>query len=88
MASRAKLPEKYKGLFEWLRKQQRYIKEFDAQSEEVKKNSTQSDARMDADRRQRLVDLGVDTSERYLEDKWEDKFELLQQYKAEYGDCE
>ena len=78
------VPEKYQLLFEWLQRQIWRVKKFDEQSEAERKTSL----KMNDDRRQRLVDLGVDVSqELQLDFSWDDYFELLQQYKSEHGDC-
>jgi hypothetical protein len=71
------VPDQYKQLIHWLRAQRDRIKAFD---EDLTSKTTLLD-----EQRQRLVDLGVVVDTTGV--KWEEKFELLKEFKAETGHC-
>jgi hypothetical protein len=70
------LSEKYKPLGRWLDIQRDNIRAYDEDP---------SSPKVSTEQRQRLLDLGVVAD--VLSVKWEEKFDLFQQYKGEFGDC-
>jgi hypothetical protein len=74
-----KLTEKYKPLASWVAMQQQYLAAYD-------KDPSSTASTMTPERRQRLFDLGFVQSTP-SEQKWEKKFNLLQEFKEECGHC-
>jgi hypothetical protein len=87
-SNHTKLQGKYKPLAHWVRQQRSDLAEYD------KKDADQETLRMTAKRKQLLLDLGfgdqTEEKSQWAEvekERWPSRFELLKQYKEEYGDC-
>ena len=72
---------KYKPLHQWLKYQSENMKSFE-------ESPSECDVEMTDEQRQRLLDLGFDWKFYSPQNaKWEAKFELLKEFKEEFGDC-
>jgi hypothetical protein len=68
--------EKYKSLSGWVTLHRDQLKIF---------NDDPSKSKLSAERRQRLLDIGVVSDIASV--RWEDKFDMLRQFKEEHGHC-
>jgi hypothetical protein len=79
LSGKTNVTEKYKSLPPWVKRQRESISIFD------KKYPSSNKPGVTGERRQRFLDLGfvLDLASR----EWEEGFELLRQYKDEFGHC-